>query len=81
MKMKFRRISDIERARRNPSDYGCHGTAVEGELRPTRPRRESLASILPPAVSPAAAPVPVRTNGTKEVEEAAKKKGGKREGE
>ena len=39
-KHKGTAISDIERARRNPVAHGCHGTAVEGQMRPARPKRK-----------------------------------------
>jgi len=39
MKHKGMAISDLEKARRDPGAYGCHGTAVEGQMRPARPVR------------------------------------------
>jgi len=38
-KHKGMAISDLEKARRDPGAYGCHGTAVEGQMRPARPVR------------------------------------------
>ena len=51
-------ISDLEKARRYPSAYGCHGTAVDGELRPARPYRPYPG----PAMSPSQtgpSPIPI----------------------
>ena len=39
-KHKGTAVCDIERARRNPVAHGCHGTAVEGQMRPARPKRK-----------------------------------------
>lgn len=39
VKHKGMAISDLEKARRDPGAYGCHGTAVEGQMRPARPVR------------------------------------------
>ena len=38
-KHKGMAITDLEKARRDPAAYGCHGTAVDGQLRPARPVR------------------------------------------
>ena len=43
-KHKGAAISDLEKARRDPRAYGCHGTAVEGQMRPARPARASAPS-------------------------------------
>ena len=39
IKHKGMAISDLEKARRDPVAYGCHGTAVNGQMRPARPVR------------------------------------------
>ena len=46
MKHKGMAISDLEKARRDPGAYGCHGTAVEGQMRPARPVRPVPVSAL-----------------------------------
>lgn len=38
-KHKGAAIGDLEKARRNPHAYGCHGSAMEGQMRPARPQR------------------------------------------
>ena len=50
-------ITDLERARRNPSQYGCHGTAVAGALRPARPHRGLASSVPSTALVPLGASV------------------------
>lgn len=45
-KHKGMAISDLEKARRDPGAYGCHGTAVEGQMRPARPVRPVPVSAL-----------------------------------
>ena len=49
-KHKGMAITDLEKARRNPAEYGCHGTAVDGQLRPARPVRPGpfIASLQTP---------------------------------
>ena len=50
-KHKGMAISDLEKARRDPGAYGCHGTAVEGQMRPARPVRPVpllSRNVLPP---------------------------------
>lgn len=45
-KHKGTSICDLERARRNPAAYSCHGLAKDGQMRPARPLRK------PPTGSP-----------------------------
>ena len=42
VKHKGTSISDLEKARLAPAHWGCHGQAVEGQMRPTRPVRSQM---------------------------------------
>ena len=56
MKHKGMAISDLEKARRDPSAYGCNGIALEGQMRPARPVRP--VPVLPFMATPAAGSYP-----------------------
>jgi hypothetical protein len=45
VKHKGTSISDLEKARPAPAQWGCHGQAVEGQMRPTRPVRSQTAQM------------------------------------
>ena len=63
-KHKGTAISDIEKARRNPGAYGCHGQAVEGTLRPARPMRTKVhPGAMSVSVTPAGAAATPPLNG------------------
>ena len=45
LKHKGTSICDLERARRNPAAYGCHGKAIDGQMRPARPSRNRTGHV------------------------------------
>lgn len=55
VKHKGTAICDLERARRAPALWGCHGTAQDGQLRPARPVRPRPMDC---ALAGAATPIP-----------------------